>query len=151
MREYLDTALVARDVGTAVPFATVARETGEVIGSTRFGAIAPEHGRVELGWTWIARPWQRTAVNTEAKWLMLRHAFEVWGCTRVEFKTDGRNARSRAAILRLGATEEGVLRRHTRTAAGYLRDTVYFSILEDEWPAVSDRLQARLVRGAAVE
>lgn len=149
MRAYLGEALAARDAGTALPFVIVAKDAagGHVVGSTRFGNVAPAHGRAEIGWTWIAAPWQRTAVNTEAKWLLLRHAFETWGCSRVEFKTDGLNARSRAAIARLGATEEGVLRRHTYTADGRLRDTVYFSILADEWPAVAARLEARLARG----
>jgi RimJ/RimL family protein N-acetyltransferase len=96
--------------------------------------------RVEIGSTWIAPPWQRTAVNTEAKYLMLRHAFEVWGCIRVELKTDALNEKSRHAILRIGAKEEGTLRRHLITHTGRVRDTVYFSILDGEWPAVKARL-----------
>ena len=113
--------------GTALPFATVARATGAVIGSTRFGNAAPEHRRVEIGWTWLAPRWQRTAANTEAKYLMLRHAFEVWHCNRVEFKTSALNERSRAAIRRIGATEEGIFRRHMVNEDGSLRDSVFFS------------------------
>ena len=100
--------------------------------------------RVEIGSTWIATPWQRTVVNTEAKYLMLRHAFEVWGCIRVELKTDALNQRSRSAILRLGAKEEGTLRRHLVTWTGRVRDTVYFGILDNEWPEVKGRLQGYL-------
>lgn len=144
---YLDAALGAQAAGTALPFATLDRASGTVVGSTRFGAWVPEHRRVEIGWTWIARPWQRTAINTEAKLLMLRHAFGALGCARVEWKTDALNARSRAAILRLGATEEGRLRSHMTTARGRRRDTVYFSVLADEWPRVEARLVERLRRG----
>lgn len=132
--------------GDMLPFATVERATGTVVGSTRFGNAAPEHRRVEVGWTWVARPWQRTAINTEAKLLMLRHAFGPLGCRRVELKTDALNARSRRAILRLGATEEGTLRKHMTTASGRVRDTVYFGVTDDEWPAVEAGLAARLAR-----
>ena len=100
--------------------------------------------RVEIGSTWIAPAWQRTAVNTEAKYLMLRHAFDVWKCMRVELKTDALNQKSRNAILRLGAQEEGTLRRHLVTSTGRVRDTVYFSILDNEWPAVRAKLKAKL-------
>jgi RimJ/RimL family protein N-acetyltransferase len=102
--------------------------------------------RVEIGWTWVARPWQRTPANTEAKYLMLRHAFETLGCVRVELKTDALNERSRAAILRVGARQEGVLRKHMKSQGGRMRDTVYFSILDDEWPAARAGLEARLAR-----
>jgi RimJ/RimL family protein N-acetyltransferase len=102
--------------------------------------------RVEIGSTWIAPPWQRTAVNSEAKYLMLRHAFEVWQCIRVELKTDGLNQKSRNAILRIGAKEEGTLRRHLVTWTGRVRDTVYFSILDSEWPDVKRALEGRLER-----
>lgn len=144
MRAYVAEALAERARGTAMPFVHVEQATGRVVGSTRFGNYAPEHGRVEIGWTWIGGPWQRTPVNTEAKRLMLAHAFDTVGLGRVELKADARNARSRAAILRLGAVEEGTLRRHMTTATGRVRDTVYFSILADEWPAVRARLDARL-------
>ena len=145
---YIQTALDAQAAGTALPFVIVERRGGTVAGSTRYGNVALEHGRLEIGWTWIGAPWQRTAVNTEAKRLLLRHAFETLGVRRVEFKTDARNARSRRAIAALGAQEEGTLRQHTVTASGFLRDTVYFSILADEWPAVDARLAARLARYA---
>ena len=129
-----------------VAWATVDAATGRAVGSTRFGDIAPEHGRVEIGWTWIAPSHQRTAVNTEAKLLQLGYAFDDLGATRVALKTDGRNLRSQAAIERLGAVREGVLRRHIRLPDGFIRDTVYYSILAEEWPGVKARLQDRLAR-----
>ncbi|WP_412069365.1 GNAT family N-acetyltransferase [Rubrivirga sp. IMCC43871] len=144
---YLDTALAMQADGTALPFATVHRASGRVVGSTRFGNFVAAHRRVEIGWTFVAAPWQRTPVNTEAKLLMLRHAFDTLGLTRVEWKTDALNARSRAAILRLGAVEEGTLRHHMVVADGRLRDTVYFSVTAVEWPAVEARLVERLARG----
>jgi RimJ/RimL family protein N-acetyltransferase len=128
----------------SVVFATVERNSAKVVGSTRFMNIDRVNRRVEIGSTWIALRWQRTAVNTEAKYLMLRHAFEVWGCVRVELKTDALNQKSRNAILRIGAKEEGTLRRHLFTWTGRVRDTVYFSILDDEWPEVRKRLEERL-------
>ena len=143
---YIATALQEREAGAGVPFATVLQADGRVVGSTRFGAIVPEHRRAEIGWTWIARPWQRSAVNTEAKYLMLRHAFEVWNLVRVEFKTDVLNAASRDAILRLGAKEEGIFRKHLRAPDPRWRDSVYFSIIDDEWPAVKAGLEAKLAR-----
>jgi N-acetyltransferase len=130
--------------GESVAFATVERSSGCVIGGTRFMNIDRANRRVEIGWTWIAPAWQRTAVNTEAKYLMLRHAFEVWGCFRVELKTDALNQKSRNAILRIGAKEEGTLRRHVITWTGRVRDSVYFSILDNEWPVVKAKLEARL-------
>lgn len=148
LRRYLESAVRDRERGLAVPFATVATAAGRAVGSTRFASLEPRHRRVEIGWTWIGRPWQRTAVNTEAKLLMMRHAFEVWRCLRVELKTDVLNERSRAAIRRLGAREEGILRSHMVTAAGRVRDTVYYSVIEREWPAVRAALEARLARGA---
>jgi RimJ/RimL family protein N-acetyltransferase len=146
MRGYVETALRERDEGRALPFATVDAASGRAIGSTRFGNVSMADGRVEIGWTWVARPWQRTPANTEAKYLMLRHAFETLGCVRVELKTDALNARSRAAILRVGARQEGVLRKHMKSQGGRMRDTVYFSILDDEWPGVRAGLEARLAR-----
>jgi N-acetyltransferase len=130
--------------GESVAFATVERSSGRVIGATRFMNIDRANRRVEIGWTWIAPAWQRTAVNTEAKYLMLRHAFELWGCFRVELKTDALNQKSRNAILRIGAKEEGTLRRHVITWTGRVRDSVYFSILDSEWPEVKTKLEARL-------
>ncbi len=130
--------------GESVVFATVERGSQRVIGSTRYMNIDRVNRRVEIGSTWIAPPWQRTAVNTEAKYLMLRHAFEVWNCFRVELKTDALNQQSRTAILRIGAKEEGTLRRHVLTWTGRVRDSVYFSILDTEWPEVKQRLQKQL-------
>ncbi len=144
MRDYVATALDEQRRGVSVPFAIVDRATGQVIGSTRYGSIVPEHHRVEIGWTWYAATHQRTAANTESKLLLLTHAFETLGAMRVEFKTDALNAKSRAAILRLGAVEEGTFRKHMRTATERVRDTVYFSILDTEWPAVKARLTAKL-------
>ncbi len=130
--------------GESIVFATVERGSGKVIGSTRFMNIDRVNRRVEIGSTWIAKPWQRTAVNTEAKYLMMRHAFDVWGCFRLELKTDALNQKSRNAILRIGAKEEGTLRRHLLTWTGRVRDTVYFSVLDSEWPEVKSKLEARI-------
>ena len=139
-RKLVDKAFAEQDRGESVVFATLERSSGRVVGSTRFMNIDRANRRVEIGSTWIAPAWQRTAVNTEAKYLMLRHAFEVWGCIRVELKTDALNHKSRNAILRIGAKEEGTLRRHLVTWTGRVRDTVYFSILDSEWPQVKQRL-----------
>ena len=144
MRAYIETALAEQAAGTALPFATIERASGRAIGSTRYGNIDRSNRRVEIGWTWIARPWQRTAVNTEAKYLMLRHAFETLGCIRVELKTDSLNERSRKAILRIGAQEEGTFRNHMITASGRIRHTVYYSIIDSEWPAVKANLEEKL-------
>ena len=124
-----------------LPFATIDRRTGNAIGSTRYMNIVPEHKRLEIGWTWISPAWQRSAINTEAKYLMMRHAFEQMGCNRVELKTNALNARSRAAILRIGAREEGTLRSHMINRDGTLRDTVYFSVIAPEWPEVKAGLK----------
>jgi RimJ/RimL family protein N-acetyltransferase len=145
---WIGEALRGVAAGTYVAWATVDRASGQAVGSTRFGDIEPDHGRVEIGWTWIAPSHQRTAINTEAKLLQLRYAFDDLGATRVALKTDGRNLRSQAAIERLGAMREGVLRRHTRMPDGFLRDTVYYSILADEWPGVRARLEDRLGRAS---
>ena len=147
MRRYIEAALAAQRQGSALPFVTIEQSSGAVVGSTRYGNISLADGRVEIGWTWVARRWQRSAVNTEAKYLLLRHAFEVLGCGRVELKTDALNERSRRAIERLGAIQEGVLRRHMRTSRGRVRDTVYYSILDEEWPHVKARLEQRLEGG----
>ena len=144
MVEYLETALDEERKGTARPFATISIKSGQVIGSTRFGNIDVHNRHVEIGWTWVGVPWQRTAVNTEAKYLMLRHAFEVLGCIRVEFKTDSINERSRNALLRIGAKEEGTLRNHMIVHDGRYRHTVYFSVIDSEWPDVKANLEAKL-------
>ena len=145
MREYVARAL---EQSAALPFATVLRSEGRVVGSTRFGNIDPVHRHAEIGWTWIGPRWQRTAVNTEAKLLMLRHAFEDWGCLRVELKTDVLNERSRAAIQRLGAKEEGVFRRHLIARTGRVRDSIFYSIIDEEWPSVRERLEGMLGAGS---
>lgn len=142
--KWMEAALAEGRQGTALPFVIRDRASGRLAGATRFGAYAPRHRRVEIGWTWVARPWQRSAVNTEAKLLLLRHAFETLGLLRVEFKTDLLNVRSRQAILRLGAREEGVLRQHQVTDGGRIRDSVYFSILAGDWPAIAAGLERRL-------
>ena len=144
MRKYMETALADRDRGVALPFVTVERASGKVIGSTRFGNIDAANLRAEIGWTWITPAFQRSAVNTEAKLLMLTHAFETWKCIRVELKTDALNERSRAAIKRIGATEEGIFRNHMITDSGRFRDSVYFSIIDTEWPAVKENLVSKL-------
>ena len=135
--------------GDSVVFATIECGSTRVIGSTRYMNIDRINRHVEIGSTWIAPPWQRTAVNTEAKYLMLRHAFEVWKCFRVELKTDALNLKSRNAILRIGAKEEGTLRQHVITWTGRVRDSVYFSILDSEWPEAKAKLEAMLARKAA--
>jgi RimJ/RimL family protein N-acetyltransferase len=142
----VDKALSEQELGLSVPFATTERNSGRIVGTTRFMNMDRANRRVEIGSTWVAPAWQRTAVNTEAKYLMLRHAFEQWGCIRVELKTDSLNQKSRTAILRLGAKEEGTLRQHIVTYTGRLRDSIYFSILDKEWPEVKARLEEKLAQ-----
>lgn len=144
MKSYVETALKEQKQGISLPFATIEKSSEKVVGSTRFGNIDVKNRRVEIGWTWIGKDWQRTAVNTEAKFLMLRHAFESWKCIRVELKTDALNEKSRNAILRIGAKEEGIFRQHIITDSGRFRDTVYYSILDTEWENVKSNLKARL-------
>ncbi len=144
MRIYIEAALLEQAEEKSLPFATALQESGQIVGSTRFGNIDRQNRRLEIGWTWIGRPWQRTAVNTEAKYLMLAHAFETLGCLRVEFKTDFLNERSRRAILRLGAKEEGVFRNHMITSAGRVRHSVYYSITDTDWPSIKVGLQQKL-------
>jgi RimJ/RimL family protein N-acetyltransferase len=144
MSAYVQTALQEQAAGSVLPFALIEKSSGRTIGSTRYANIERAHRRLEIGWTWVARPWQRTAINTEAKYLLLRHAFETLKCMRVELKTDSLNERSRAAILRIGARQEGIFRNHMITASGRVRHTVYFSIIDSEWPAVRARLEAML-------
>jgi RimJ/RimL family protein N-acetyltransferase len=147
MRAYIETALEWQVAGTALPFATVERATGRAIGSTRFANIDRANRHVEIGWTWLGKRWQRTVANTEAKYLMLRHGFETWGCLRVEFKTDSLNERSRAALLRIGAKEEGIFRNQVITWTGRIRHSVYYSIIDSEWPEVRANLEKRLSVG----
>ena len=144
MAAYIETALEEQERGVSLPFALVDPSTGREMGSTRYGNIERTHHRVEIGWTWVARQWQRTSVNTEAKYLLFQHAFETLGCIRVELKTDSLNERSRTAILRIGAREEGVFRNHMITSTGRIRHTVYFSSVDREWPGVKARLAEML-------
>lgn len=135
-----------RERGISVPFVTIDRAPNQIVGTTRYMNMDLANRKVEIGSTWIAPPWQRTVINTEAKYLMLCHAFEVWDCIRVELKTDAMNQRSRRAILRLGAKEEGTLRKHMLTWNGRQRDSVYFSILDTEWLEVKRGLETKLAR-----
>lgn len=146
MRDYIGRALDEKVAGKGLPFVTVWSTTGEVVGCTRFGNIDPENRGLEIGWSWVATPWQRTPVNTEAKYLMMRHAFETMNCIRVAIKASSLNERSRKAILRLGAKEEGILRNHMIIHGGRTRDTVYFSVIDSEWPEVKARLEEKLSR-----
>jgi len=144
LENYVRTALAEQALGSAVPFVTVERASGTVVGSTRFGNIDTTHRKAEIGWTWLNPQWQRTAINTEAKLLMLTHAFEVWKCIRVELKTDANNDKSRVAIERIGGVEEGTLRNHMITETGRFRDSVFFSIIETEWESVRANLTSKL-------
>ena len=144
MAAYVELALKEQVNGVSLPFAQIEKATGRAIGSTRYMNIDRVHHRVEIGCTWIGREWQRTAANTEAKYLLLRHAFETLGCMRVELKTDSLNEKSRAAILRIGAKQEGIFRNHMMTSTGRIRHTVYFSIVDSEWPGVKSEMERRL-------
>ncbi|MGY2440893.1 GNAT family N-acetyltransferase [Pseudomonas sp. SDO52101_S400] len=141
---YLKKALDGREAGTVMPFAIVLKETGEVIGSTRFWKIDPLNRKLEIGSSWISARFQKTFVNTEAKYLMLRHAFEVLDCVRVQFTTDENNQKSRNAILRLGAQQEGIVRHERIMPDGRKRNSVRFSIIDDEWPQVRLNLERKL-------
>lgn len=141
---FIRRALTAAAAGTELPFAIIDRTSGGPVGSTRFLEINPGNRSLEIGATWLARPAQRTSINTECKYLLLRHAFESLGMVRVQLKTDGRNLQSQAAIQRIGGVREGVLRRSRILSDGFIRDTVYFSILDHEWPQVRASLERRL-------
>jgi len=144
MTRYIRAALSDQEKGVSLPFATIHRASQKIVGTTRFMNIDVTNKRLEIGSTWIAKPWQRTAINTEAKYLMMRHAFETLGCNRVEWKTDMLNTQSRNAILRLGAKQEGIFRQHVVTWSGRLRDSVYFSVIAPEWPDVKAGLEAKI-------
>lgn len=144
MRAYIETALAEQQSGVSLPFAVIAMDSGRAIGSTRYGNVNLPNRRVEIGWTWYAPTHQRTPVNTECKLLLLTHAFERLGMIRVEFKTDVLNDKSRNALLRIGAVQEGIFRKHLICESGRVRDTVYFSILDTEWPEKKHALEARL-------
>lgn len=140
MRAYVATALDEARRGVSLPFVIINQASNQIIGSTRYGSIEIGDRRLEIGWTWITPAFQRTAVNTKAKLLLLTHAFEKLRLNRVEFKTDALNEKSRNALRRIGAIEEGIFRKHKVTASGRIRDSVYFSIIDTEWPAVKARL-----------
>lgn len=144
VQSYVAKALQGFDAGTVLPFAVTLAASGKVIGSTRFWKVDRENRKVEIGHTWYAKSWQRTGVNTECKALMLKHAFEELQCVRVQFTTDVLNERSREAILRLGAVHEGTIRNERIMPNGRKRTSLRFSIIDDEWPSVRDRLMARL-------
>ena len=144
LRAYVKAALDMAATGTALPFVTILNREDRVVGSTRFANYDRENGRIEIGWTWLAPQYHRTGANVEAKLLMMTHAFEQLGCNRVEFKTDVLNSKSRNALLGIGATEEGVLRQHVWLWSGRWRDSIYYSVLASEWPAVKERLRQRI-------
>ncbi|MBI3751410.1 MAG: GNAT family N-acetyltransferase [Chloroflexi bacterium] len=144
LRDWLEAALRNRQAGIEEPFATVAQATGRPIGSTRFMSIVPEHRRLEIGWTWVGVPWQRSGANREAKLLQLRHAFEVLGANRVEFKTDSLNEKANPALLAIGASFEGTFRNHMVMPGGRLRHSNYYSVTVEEWPRVRAALEASL-------
>jgi N-acetyltransferase len=146
MRTYIETALEGRESGREMPFATIEVATGHVIGGTRYLNIEPAHRRLEIGYTWLAPAWQRTAANTEQKLLMLGYAFNELSALRVEFKTDSLNEKSRSALLGIGATEEGTMRNHMVTQGGRRRHSVYFSVIEEDWPQIRMQLETRLAR-----
>ena len=146
MTAYIEEALHGQDLGDHLPFVIIRKASAVVVGTTRFYDIRPADRRVAIGYTWLALSAQRTAVNTESKLLLLTHAFEQWRCNRVELITDVLNEQSRAAILRLGAKQEGILRKHIILPSGRIRDSVVFSIIDEEWPGVKERLVTRLAQ-----
>ncbi len=147
--DYVRKALELQAAGLALPFTTVVKEGGRVVGSTRYMNIDAANDRLEIGTTWIAGSWQRRFVNTHAKYLMLRHAFEALGCIAVELRTHSRNDQSRRAIERLGAKQDGILRSHMIMPDGHIRDTAVYSITRNEWPAVKEGLEKRMAEGSA--
>jgi N-acetyltransferase len=144
LRGWVEAAVAQSESGSEMPFATIDAATGRPIGSTRFMSIVPEHRRLEIGWTWVAPGWQRTGANQEAKYLQLRHAFEVLGANRVEFKTDSLNEKANPALLSIGATFEGTFRNHMIMPGGRLRHSNYYSVTREEWPDRKRKLEARI-------
>jgi len=144
LEKYLQRAVNDRENGSSVPFVIRDKISDKIVGSTRFGNIDRTNRRTEIGWTWIGAEYRRTYVNTEMKYLMIGYAFDIWKCIRVELKTDVLNMRSRNAILRIGAKEEGILRNHIITSSGRYRDSIFFSIIETEWPAVRSAFESKL-------
>ena len=148
VEQYIATALAGRDAGTVMPFAIVHRETGRIVGSTRFWKIDRQHRKLEIGHTWLSQSMQRSGLNTEMKFLLLRHAFEEMNCVRVQFTTDELNEKSRAAILRIGARQEGIVRHERIMQDGRKRNSVRFSIIDDEWPQVKAMLLEKMSRAS---
>jgi N-acetyltransferase len=146
LREWALTTIRNREQATELPFATLDARTGQPIGSSRYMNIVLEHRRLEIGWTWVAPQWQRSGANREAKLLMLGHAFDTLGCRRVEFKTDSLNEPSRTALLGIGATFEGIFRNHMVMPGGRMRHSAYYSVIDEEWPAVRSGLERSLRR-----
>ena len=146
VRSWVEAALAGRAAGTEFPFVTLDAATGRPIGSSRYMNIVLEHRRLEIGWTWVAPAWQRSGANREAKLLMLGHAFDVLGCRRVEFKTDSLNEPSRGALLGIGAQFEGIFRNHMVMPGGRMRHSAYYSVIDEEWPAVRAGLERSLAR-----
>jgi len=144
LRAWVEAGVRNREAGAELPFATIEQASGRPIGSTRFMSIVPEHRRLEIGWTWVAGPWQRHGVNREAKYLQLRHAFDVLAANRVEFKTDSRNEKANPALAGIGATFEGTFRNHMIMPDGTLRHSNYYSITREEWPSVRECLEREL-------
>jgi RimJ/RimL family protein N-acetyltransferase len=144
MKNYIQAALAGQAKGKELPFVIIRKATDDIVGTTRFYEIFPHDRKCAIGYTWLAKSAQRTPINTECKLLLLTHAFETWKCVRVELITDVLNEQSRAAILRLGAKQEGILRKHLILPTGRVRDSVFFSITDDEWPQVKHRLVPRL-------
>jgi RimJ/RimL family protein N-acetyltransferase len=144
MRRWVEDILNRQRRGTDLPFAVVYLENGRAIGATRYLDIRPEHRGLEIGGTWYGLAYQRTAVNTESKYLLLQHAFETLGCIRVQFKTDQRNERSQRALERIGAVREGIARNHMLLEDGTIRNSVYYSIVDSEWPEVKGKLLEKL-------
>lgn len=140
LESYIKTALKERENGLSVPFTVIDKQNGRIAGSTRFAAISEANKRTEIGYTWLHPDFQRSGLNRAMKFAMLQYAFETWGLNRVELKTDERNEKSRNAMLAIGCTQEGILRKHMITWTGHLRNTVYFSILRDEWPDIRERI-----------
>ena len=146
LRAWLEAALAGANAGAEMPYATIDVETGRPIGSTRFMSIVPEHRRLEIGWTWVAPPWQRRGANPEAKYLQLRYAFEDLSANRVEFKTDSLNEKANPALLAIGATFEGTFRNHMIMPDDRLRHSNYYSVTREEWPAVKSRIETRVAK-----
>jgi RimJ/RimL family protein N-acetyltransferase len=145
LRTWIETALAQRAAGSEMPFATIDQSTNRPIGSSRFMSIVPEHRRLEIGWTWVAPPWQRKGANQEAKYLQLRHSFEELGANRVEFKTDSLNEKANPALLAIGATFEGTFRNHMIMPGGRLRHSNYYSVIAEDWPRVRAALEDSLL------